>query len=75
MVNEEFKVIQQLLKEFVKEYSARSGSHPEENYHTELLDDPAYKAASVYVPDDIKKNIDKWAKDMGMSTTKKKKKL
>jgi len=74
VVNEEFKVIQQLLKEFVKEYSARSGSHPEENYHTELLDDPAYKAASVYVPDDIKKNIDKWAKDMGMSTEKKKNK-
>jgi len=25
----------------------------------------------VYVPDDIKKKIKKWAKDMGLSTSKK----
>ena len=68
-------VIKQLLKEFVKEYSSRkmAGSSPEENYHEELLDDPAYNAGSVYVPNDIKKKINKWAKDMGLSTTKSKK--
>ena len=61
-----------LIREFVKEYATRGGSHPEESYHEELLDDPAYKAGSVYVPDDIKKKINKWAKDMGLSTSKKK---
>lgn len=61
-----------LIREFVKEYTTRGGSHPEESYHEELLDDPAYKAGSVYVPDDIKKKINKWAKDMGLSTSKKK---
>lgn len=60
-----------LIREFVKEYAARAGSHPEESYHDELLDDPAYKADSVYVPHDIKKKIDKWARDMGLSTKKK----
>jgi hypothetical protein len=66
------KVIKQLLKEFIKEYSSRAGSHPEEAYHDELLDDPAYSTDSVYVPHDIKKKIGKWARDMGLSTTKKK---
>lgn len=68
-------MIKQLLKEFVKEYSSRktAGSNPEENYRDELLDDPAYNTGSVYVPNDIKKKINKWAKDMGLSTTKNKK--
>jgi hypothetical protein len=44
------------------------GSHPEEDYDTELLDDPSYRSKSVYVPDDIKNKIDKWAADMGLST-------
>jgi hypothetical protein len=74
MQTKEVKVIKQLLREFVKEFASRAGSHPEESYHEELLDDPAYKADSVYVPDDIKNKIDKWAKDMGLSTSKKKKK-
>lgn len=65
-------VLRTLIREFVKEYSARAGSRPEESYHEELLDDPAYKADSVYVPNDIKKKIDKWASDMGLSTKKKK---
>lgn len=60
-----------LIKEFVKEYASRAGSHPEEAYHDELLDDPSYKADSVYVPQDIKKKINKWAKDMGLSTKRK----
>jgi len=63
-----------LLKEFVKEFSSRinRGSEQEENYHEELLDDPAYHTGSVYVPNDIKKKINKWAKDMGLSTKNKK---
>ena len=63
-----------LIREFVKEYSERvkGGSHPEESYHEELLDDPAYKADSVYVPGDIKKKINKWASDMGLSSKKRK---
>lgn len=73
MTTKETRDLKQLIKEFVKEYSVRGGSHPEESYHEELLDDPAYAADSVYVPRDIKKKIDKWAKDMGLSTSKKKK--
>jgi len=72
MQGKEVKAFRQLLREFVKEYSARGGSHPEESYHDDLLDDPAYKANSVLVPRDIKKKIDKWAKDMGLSSKKKK---
>jgi hypothetical protein len=50
-----------------KDYGfGRAGSHPEENYTGELLDDPSYKEKSVYVPDDIKQTINKWAKDMGL---------
>jgi len=71
MANKEFNTIKQLLQEFVKEYSTRTGSHPEESYHEELLNDPAYNADSVYVPRDIKKKINKWARDMGLSTVKK----
>ena len=71
MANKEFNTIKQLLQEFVKEYSTRAGSHPEESYHEELLNDPAYNADSVYVPRDIKKKISKWARDMGLSTAKK----
>ena len=63
-----------LIREFVKEYSSRSGSHPEESYHEDLLNDPAYKADSVYVPKDIKDKIDKWADDMGLKSKKSKKK-
>ena len=48
------------------------GSAPEEDYSTELLDDPDYEAKSVYVPDDIKKKIGSWAEDMGLKTGKKK---
>ena len=72
MANKEFDAVKQLLKEFVKEYAARAGSHPDESYHEELLDDPAYTTDSVYVPRDIKKKINKWARDMGLSTSKNK---
>jgi len=72
MGNKEEATLRSLIREFVKAYSSRAGSHPEESYHDELLDDPAYQADSVYVPDNIKQKIDKWATDMGLSTKKKK---
>ena len=68
MSRKEVKAFRELLREFVKEFSARAGSHPEESYHDDLLDDPAYKADSVYVPHDIKKKIKSWMKDMKLSS-------
>lgn len=62
------------LREIIRETIKKSdwgGSHPDESYDEELLDDPAFNSASVYVPDDIKVKIRKWAKDMGLSTSKK----
>lgn len=47
---------------------ALAGSHPEEAYNEELLNDPSFNEKSVYVPDDIKKSIRSWAKDMKLST-------
>jgi len=70
MLKKDVNILRSLIKEFVKEYSAKAGSHPEESYDKELLDDPAYSADSIYVPNDIKKKISKWAKDMGLSTKK-----
>lgn len=46
-----------------------SGSHPDESYDKELMDDPAFDADSVYVPNWAKKKIRKWMKDMKMSTS------
>lgn len=62
-------VLRKLIKEFIKhnEKEVKGGSHPEENYDKELLDDDGFKSSSVYVPDDIKDKIKKWAKDMGLS--------
>ncbi len=67
-------ILKTLLREFVKEYTTRNknGSEHEENYCLALADDPAYRANSVYVPDDTKKKINKWANDMGLSLKKKK---
>ena len=45
-----------------------AGSHPDESYSEELLNDPSFDEKSVYVPDDIKKSIRSWAKDMKLST-------
>jgi hypothetical protein len=69
-LKEEF-ILRKLIREFVVAHKSRSGSHPEEQYDEELLDDSSFKDSSVYVPDDIKKKIKKWAKDMGLSTGKK----
>jgi hypothetical protein len=59
--------IKEVLKEERKKYHF-GGSHPEEDYDTELLDDPKYSEPSVLVPDDIKKTIGNWAKQMGLHT-------
>jgi len=44
-----------------------SGSQPDETYTQHLLDDPAFAEKSVYVPDDIKTSIKKWAKAMKLT--------
>ena len=44
------------------------GSHPDESYDKELMDDPAFAEDSVYVPNWAKKKIKAWAKDMKLST-------
>lgn len=53
------------LREVIRRNLA--GSHPDESYNMELLDDPTFKEKSVYVSDDIKDKIRKWAKDMKLS--------
>lgn len=65
------ETFRKLIREFVEEYTIKSGSQPEESYDKELYDDEAFEAGSVYVPDSVKKKIKKWAKDMGLSTGKK----
>ena len=57
--------IRQLREEIRK---SLAGSQPEEAYSEELLNDPSFDEKSVYVPDDIKKSIKTWAKDMKLST-------
>lgn len=49
-----------------------SGSHPEQAYDGNLVDDPAFEKQSVLVPDDIKQSIKSWLKTMGLSSRKKK---
>ena len=63
-------IIREIVVEEKKKYYF-GGSRPEESYESELFDDPSYHEQSVYVPDDIKKKLGKWAKDMGLSTSKK----
>jgi len=60
------KITLQQLRELIREVIA--GSHPEEAYSEELLDDPAFKEKSVLVRDTAKKKIKSWAKDMKLST-------
>ena len=79
MSKNHLRTLRQFIVEAVKETKEKNydfgyaGSYPEEEYKTELLDDPSYKKKSLYVPDDIKGKIDKWAEDMGLSTRKSKK--
>jgi len=67
MSDKEITLLRQLIREFVKT-KVRGGSHPDEAYDKELLDDPDFKAGSVYVPKDIKKKIKKVGEKMGFST-------
>lgn len=53
------------LREVVRR--ALSGSSPEESYSVYLLRDPPVKKKSVYVPDDMKRDIEVWADDMKLS--------
>lgn len=55
-----------LIREAVKD-DCWGGSHPNEMYNEQLIDDPSYKKKSVYVPDDIKRKIEPWLKAMGLS--------
>lgn len=54
------------LRQLIRESLA--GSHPDETYSEELMDDDDFKQPSVYVPNWAKKKIKAWAKDMGLST-------
>lgn len=58
-----------LLEENTKNSWGRSSA--DEDQKDGLLDDPSYDEKSVYVPDDIKKKINKWAKRMGLAQEKK----
>lgn len=62
------KVTVRRLKQIIRE-ALRRGSHPEESYDIELMDDPALQKKSVYVPDEVKDKIRKWMKDMKMSSS------
>ncbi len=48
------------------------GTRPDETYSELLEDDPAYQKRSVLVPDDIKKAIGSWARQMGLAKPAKK---
>jgi len=60
------KITIQRLRSIIRE--ALGGSMPEESYDKDLVDDPSFKKKSVYVPDEVKKKIRSWMKDMKMST-------
>ncbi len=47
------------------------GSRPEETYDQTLDEDEAYKKNSVLVPDDIKKSINSWMGQMGLTRPRK----
>lgn len=60
------KVTIRQLREIVRK--SLRGSQPEESYDQELMDDPALKKSSVYVPNHVKKKIKAWARDMKLSS-------
>ena len=63
------KEVKSIVSEAIRDCWA--GSHPEEMYEQELMDDPALKKKSVMVPDDIKHKIRRYFKAMGLSGKKK----
>lgn len=58
------KQIRRIIQEELKKI--KIGSCSEESYNEEIFSDPTFNQKSVYVPEDIKKKIKKWGKDMGM---------
>ena len=67
--------LRKIIREEIKKSSRKGasiyhfgGSHPDESYDKELLKDPAFEEESVYVPNDIKEKIKKWAIDMKLVT-------
>jgi hypothetical protein len=70
------KIQLRILRKIIREEISRSkkyqfgGSYPEEDYEVELLHDPDYESPSVYVPNDVKKKINKWAEHMGLKSKK-----
>lgn len=65
--------LRKLIREILEQENKKNhwgGSIPDENYEEELLNDPSYKEKSVYVPDDVKQKINKWAKKMGLVKNK-----
>ncbi len=59
------------LRGLVKEaIDCWGGSRPEETYEQTLDEDEAYKKRSVLVPDDIKKSINSWMKQMGLTRSR-----
>lgn len=52
------------LRQFIKEEIMQSHLHVSKPYEIKLLDDEKYEKDSVYVPNDIKSAIEKWAKEM-----------
>jgi hypothetical protein len=55
------EMIRTIIREELDRASKKNLSKP---YEDNLLDDPSYGEKSVYVPDDIKAAIKKWAKGM-----------
>lgn len=71
MSKNHLRILREFIEQVVKgKKKLSAGSDPSEAYNKNLLDDPAYKKASVYVPDDIKNAIDSWADDMGLKQKK-----
>ena len=63
--------LRHLLREAIKD-DCWGGSYPEETYDELLEDDPVYQKKSVLVPDDVKKAIGSYFKQMGLSRPAKK---
>ena len=63
--------LRRIIREAVQQ-DCWGGSRPEETYDEELVEDEAYKKHSVLVPDDVKRPINAWMKQMGLAGTKKK---
>lgn len=61
------RITMRRLRALIREAIA-SGSHPDEMYTRELMNDPAFLEDSVYVPAHVKLKLRRWARDMGLSS-------